>query len=108
MKTVLLMFALCPLMALAAPVNVNQADAETISEALTGIGSKKAEAIVKYREEHGHFQTLDDLKKVNGIGDKTIQQNEKDILFSGELAQPLAEEKQPQKSDKASADQKAK
>ena len=40
----------------ASPVNVNTADAKTISDALSGIGLKKAEAIVKYRTEKGLFK----------------------------------------------------
>jgi competence protein ComEA len=68
------------------PVNINTADAETISNALTGIGPKKADAIVQYRKEHGQFKTLDELGSVSGIGEKTIKANEKDILFSGESA----------------------
>lgn len=66
----------------AVPVNINQADAETISQALNGIGPKKAEAIVKYRSEHGRFETLQDLENVSGIGEKTLKANEKDILFT--------------------------
>ena len=76
------------------PVNVNTADAETISNGLTGIGPKKAEAIVQYRKEHGQFKTLEELGNVSGIGEKTIKANEKDILFSGESdAKSQADEK---------------
>jgi competence protein ComEA len=53
---------------------------------LSGIGPKKAEAIVQYRTEHGLFKTLQDLENVTGIGEKTIKANEKDILFSNESA----------------------
>lgn len=70
----------------AGPVNINTADAEAISNALTGIGPKKADAIVQYRKEHGQFKALDELVNVAGIGEKTIKANEKDILFSGESA----------------------
>jgi len=86
MQKLILTLALCPFIAMAAPVDVNQADAETISQALTGIGPKKAEAIVQYRTEHGKFETLSDLEKVKGIGEKTLQANEKDILFGNEAA----------------------
>lgn len=80
------------------PVNVNTADAETMSNALTGIGPKKAEAIVQYRKEHGEFKTLEELGNVSGIGEKTIKANEKDILFTGEatekdVANPISEKK---------------
>ena len=39
---------------------------------LTGIGDKKAEQIIAYRQEHGKFNSIDDLKNVSGIGDKTF------------------------------------
>lgn len=84
MKKLLWMLALCPVYALATPVNINQADANKIAESLMGIGAVKAEAIVQYRKEHGDFKTLADLEKVTGIGEKTIKANEKDILFSDE------------------------
>ena len=68
--------------AFAGPVNINTADAATIAMELKGVGEKTAAAIVAYREEHGPFKTLDDLKKVKGIGDKIIANNEADILFN--------------------------
>ena len=61
MKTLFIILSLCAVNAIAAPVNVNTADAKTISEALSGIGQKKAEAIVKYRTEKGLFKTADGM-----------------------------------------------
>lgn len=69
-----------PLVALAGPVNVNTADAETISEELRGVGLTKAQAIVEYRETHGPFQSPDDLTLVSGIGERTVEINRGDIL----------------------------
>ena len=40
---------------------------------LNGIGPSKAQAIIQYREEHGFFQTPEDLLNVSGIGEKTLQ-----------------------------------
>lgn len=82
MKKMFAILMLCSFAVVAAPVNINSADAETISKALKGVGPKKAEEIVKYRKEHGDFKTLKDLENVKGIGAKTLQANEKDILFS--------------------------
>ncbi|MCX7106641.1 MAG: helix-hairpin-helix domain-containing protein [Methylococcales bacterium] len=48
----------------------------------TGIGLKKAEAIVKYRTEKGLFKTPEELTNVKGIGQKTFDKNKKDILIS--------------------------
>lgn len=57
----------------AASVDINKADAKTISESIKGIGMKKAQAIVNYRKKHGSFKSLDDLMDVKGIGEKTIK-----------------------------------
>ncbi|MBI5409551.1 MAG: helix-hairpin-helix domain-containing protein [Nitrospirae bacterium] len=55
-----------------APVNVNQATAKELAS-LPGIGKKKAEEIVSYREKNGKFKSLEDLKKVEGIGKDTFE-----------------------------------
>jgi len=78
----LLMFWLAlPVAALAGPVNVNTADAETISNELQGVGLAKAQAIVAYREAHGPFKSADDLTLVKGIGARTVEINRENILF---------------------------
>ncbi|BBJ27901.1 ComEA family DNA-binding protein [Athalassotoga saccharophila] len=53
-------------------ININSATAKEI-ENLPSIGQIKAREIVSYREVHGPFRNLEDLKKVSGIGTKTIQ-----------------------------------
>ena len=79
MKRVLPLAAVVfPLVAVAGPVNINTADAETISE-LTGIGLAKAKAIVAYREKHGPFRNADELSLVKGIGERTVDVNRSDI-----------------------------
>lgn len=40
---------------------------------LEGIGKVKAANIVKYRTENGSFSTIDEIKEVDGIGDKTFE-----------------------------------
>ncbi|WP_104028851.1 ComEA family DNA-binding protein [Vibrio jasicida] len=62
-------------------VNVNTASAEEIATLLNGIGEKKAEQIVEYREEHGPFKTAADLSKVKGIGEATVKKNQERILL---------------------------
>lgn len=65
---------------LAAPVNINEADAATLAESLSGVGPVTSREIVTYREENGGFETAEDLMKVNGIGQKTFENNKADIL----------------------------
>ena len=64
-----------------AAVNVNTADAETIAKELKGIGMSKAQAIVEYREANGHFETVEQLTEVKGIGLKTVEKNRSEILL---------------------------
>jgi len=97
MKKIILLLSLFAANAIAAPVNINTADAKTISEALSGIGQKKAEAIVKYREEKGLFKTAEDLTNVAGIGAKTVEKNKNDILLS-DAAAVVVEPKKDSKS----------
>ena len=56
-----------------AAVNLNTASQAEL-EALQGIGPAKAKAIIEYREKNGPFVSVDDLKKVDGIGSGTIKQ----------------------------------
>lgn len=49
------------------PLDLNTAPAETLT-ALPGIGEELAGRIVRYREEHGPFEAVEDLTKVSGIG----------------------------------------
>jgi len=82
MKKFILALLFFSVNAFAAPVNINTADAQAISNALNGIGIKKAEAIIDYRHKNGNYKTVNDLLNVKGIGEKTIEKNKKDILFS--------------------------
>lgn len=74
-------------------ININTAS-EVELQTLPGIGPAKAQAIVKYREENGNFATLEDLKKVSGIGDKIFDQINDQITVSekAEAEEPAAEE----------------
>ena len=73
------LIACLPLWAFAGPVDVNTADAETISAELKGVGLAKAKAIVEYRKKHGPFKSPDDLSLVKGIGERTVEINRANI-----------------------------
>lgn len=53
-------------------INLNTADVTELQQ-LNGIGQKKAEAIIEYREQNGSFQSIEDITKVSGIGQQTFQ-----------------------------------
>ncbi len=52
-------------------ININTAGKNQLCE-ITGIGDKKADLIIQYRQEHGQFKSVDDLKNISGFGDKTV------------------------------------
>lgn len=56
-------------------VSINSATAEELSQAMKGVGIKKAQAIVSYRDEYGPFKTVEDLKQVPGMGGKLVERN---------------------------------
>ncbi|HWJ07356.1 MAG TPA: helix-hairpin-helix domain-containing protein [Steroidobacteraceae bacterium] len=89
--------------ALAGPVNVNTADANTIAKELDGIGPAKAAAIVEYRQKNGPFRAAEDLLKVEGIGQKVLEQNRANIRVerTGATPAPAAGKPAPKPSQKA-------
>jgi competence protein ComEA len=56
-------------------INLNKADARSLANSVKGIGAKRAEAIVKYREEHGRFKSVEELAEVRGIGKQYVKRN---------------------------------
>ena len=60
-------------------VNLNTANINELT-ALKGIGEKKAQAIVDYREKQGKFTTVDQLADVSGIGPATLEANRDMII----------------------------
>ena len=63
-------------------VNINRAGAEEIAAALDGVGVRRAEAIVAYRTEFGHFESIDELVAVQGIGQHILDSNRGRIVLS--------------------------
>ena len=53
-------------------VDLNKADATQL-QTISGIGPKKAADIINYRDSHGGFKEIAELKEVPGIGDKTFE-----------------------------------
>ncbi len=59
-------------------ININQADAKSLSQ-LKGIGEKKAENIVAYRNKNGSFKSVEDLEHVKGISPSIIKENKDNL-----------------------------
>lgn len=53
-------------------VNLNTADLSEL-QTISGIGQKRAQDILDYREANGKFNSVDDLKNVSGVGAKTLE-----------------------------------
>lgn len=60
-------------------ININTALADELVK-LKGIGEKKAETIIEFRESNGPFKMPEDLMKVPGIGPKTFEANKTRIV----------------------------
>lgn len=63
-----------------APININTADTALLEE-LPGIGPSRAEAIIQERETNGEFTSADDLTRVSGIGNATVEGLKDQIEF---------------------------
>ncbi|MEI5995481.1 helix-hairpin-helix domain-containing protein [Candidatus Enterococcus mansonii] len=61
-------------------ININQAN-ESELQALPGVGQKKAQEIIRYREENGGFKGIEEIKNISGFGDKTFEKL-KDVISS--------------------------
>ena len=61
-------------------VNINTAGKDELME-LTGIGEAKAESILKYREEHGSFQSIEELMQIEGIKEGVFNKIKDDITI---------------------------
>ncbi len=63
-----------------AVVNINTADLKQLIK-LPGVGKKKAQAIIDYREANGDFASLEDLAKVKGVGKKMLAKLDGKVTF---------------------------
>ncbi len=65
-----------------AAVNLNSATKDELV-ALPGIGPSKAQAIIDYRTQNGPFRSVDEVRKVRGIGEKLFQQIKPELTIAG-------------------------
>jgi len=80
---VILFFSYAAIANSASPLNINSATAEQLSAVMNGVGVKKAQAIIEYRNKNGDFSKLDDLVFVKGIGPSVLEKN-REMLSIGQ------------------------
>jgi competence protein ComEA len=66
----------------AEPVNINTADAQSLAAAISGVGLKRAEAIIAYRDKNGPFKSVNELVEVRGVGESIVEKS-RDRLTTG-------------------------
>ena len=63
-------------------ININTSDASQLDK-IPGVGPARAADIINYRESHGNFKSIEEIKNIKGIGDKTFE-SMKDLITIGE------------------------
>ena len=81
-KTLLAVCLLIPTLLFAESVNINTADKEALMSSIKGVGEKRAEAIIAYREQNGDFKSVEDLAEVRGVGPSIVEKNMDNLSVS--------------------------
>ncbi len=74
-KAILVTLLFVPGILFAEAININTADKETLMTSIKGVGEKRAEAIIDYREQNGPFKSIDELAEVRGVGASIVEAN---------------------------------
>lgn len=102
MKKFLLMmvviFAFAGVSFAADPVDLNTATQQQL-ESIKGIGPKKAQAIIDYREKNGNFKSIDDLDNVKGFSAKGVGKIRDQVTVSGAASEKPAGSGEPATSE---------
>ena len=81
-KTLLALLIVIPSLLYAGEtVNINTADKAALMSGIKGVGEKRAEAIIAWREQHGAFKSVDELAGVSGIGPAIVEANRDNLTI---------------------------
>ena len=83
-KTLLAICLLIPTLLFAETININTADKETLMSTIKGVGEKRADAIIAYREDHGPFKSIEELANVRGVGPSIVESNMDNLSLKDE------------------------
>ena len=83
-KALLAVCLLIPTLLFAETININTADKETLMSAIKGVGEKRAEAIIAYRDDHGPFKSIEELANVSGVGPSIVESNMDNLSLKDE------------------------
>ena len=64
---------------LAEKIDLNKADVGVLAHSIKGIGEKRAQAIIKYRQAHGSFKSITELAYVPGLGSNFVKKNNAEL-----------------------------
>ena len=81
-KTLLAVCLLIPTLLFAETVNINTADKDALMTSIKGVGEKRAEAIIAYREQNGSFTSIEELAEVRGVGPSIVEKNMDNLSVS--------------------------
>ncbi len=84
-----------------AAINLNTASRAEL-ESIKGIGPSKAQAIIDYRKKHGDFNSISELKEINGIGPETLKNMRRKLTVEGQ-SQTTRSNKSKKKNDQKTA-----
>ncbi len=83
-KALLAICLLIPTLLFAETININTADKETLMSTIKGVGEKRADAIIAYREDHGPFKSIEELANVRGVGPSIVESNMDNLSLKDE------------------------
>ncbi len=62
-------------------VDINAADLQTLMT-IKGVGEKRAAAIIAYRDEHGRFQSINELMDVKGVSESLVDKSRESLVIN--------------------------